>query len=177
MVSVRNLIAKPFLKWAGGKQQLLGQYEPYFPAGFNRYIEAFVGGGAVFFHLWNTGRLPDQAFLFDNNEELINTYLVVRDKVDELVQLLAVHKRKHGRDYYYEVRDLDRQGSRLSDVDRAARTIYLNKTCYNGLYRVNNRVQFNVPMGRYWDPRIVYEDTLRAASLALSKAKREVRVL
>ena len=194
--------ARPFLKWAGGKQQLLAQFERYFPTNFNRYFEPFVGGGAVFFHLWDTGRLPThhqlpvggrkagdspngelaatirnrhEVFLFDNNEELINAYEVVRDDLDELMRLLATHKQKHGRDYYYSIRNLDSETVTLSDVERAARTIYLNKTCYNGLYRVNTKGQFNVPMGSYRNPRILHEDVLRAASAALQGVTIEAR--
>ena len=134
-----------------------------------------MGGGAVFFHLWNTGRLPDEVFLFDNNEELINAFKVVRDNPQELIELLAIHKQKHNRDYYYKTRDLDKKRMRLNDVKRAARTIYLNKTCYNGLYRVNAKGQFNVPMGSYKNPRILYEDVLQAASAALQGATIEAR--
>ncbi len=167
--------AKPFLKWAGGKQQLLAQYEPFFPPNFRRYIEPFVGGGAVFSHLWNTCRLPQQVFLFDNNQELINTYRVVRDSLDKLIDLLAAHKTYHGREYYYRVRSLDRQSVALTEVERAARTIYLNKTCYNGLYRVNRRGQFNVPLGRYKNPGIFDEKILSAVSFALQNVHLEVR--
>lgn len=178
-VSVKPLSesAKPFLKWVGGKQQLLSQFEAHFPGEFDRYFEPFVGGGAVFFHLWNTGRLPNQAFLFDNNEELINAYLVVRDKVDELIDLLAVHQKNHSRSYYYKIRNFDRHSAKgqLSDVERAARAIYLNRTCYNGLYRVNGKGQFNVPMGSYKNPQILYIDVLKAANQALQKAQIEVR--
>jgi len=161
--------ARPFVKWAGGKAQLLKQFEPYFPspAQVGRYFEPFVGGGAVFFHLWNTRRLTDQVFLFDTNDELINAYRVVRDQTDELIALLAVHEARHGRDYYYEIRAIDRHSNNLSPVQRAARTIYLNRTCYNGLYRVNSQGQFNVPMGSYRSPRIVREAALRGASAAL----------
>ncbi|HVO68789.1 MAG TPA: DNA adenine methylase, partial [Aggregatilineaceae bacterium] len=159
--------ARPFLKWAGGKQQLLSQFEAHFPSNLTRYVEPFVGGGAVFFHLWNTHRLPKQTFLFDNNEELINTYLVVRDRVDELIEILATHQEKHCKRYYYKVRNLDRRPVKLNDVERAARTIYLNRTCYNGLYRVNSKGQFNVPMGSYKNPQVLHEDVLRAASAAL----------
>jgi DNA adenine methylase len=159
--------ARPFLKWAGGKQQLLAQFEEFFPKHFNRYFEPFVGGGAVLFHLWNTEVLPRDVFLFDSNEELINTYVIVRDKVEELIELLTVHQHNHCREYYYETRALDRQDVFLSDVERAARTIYLNRTCYNGLYRVNKKGQFNVPIGSYKKPKIVREATLRSASAAL----------
>jgi len=169
--------AKPFVKWAGGKAQLLSRFEPYFPspAQFGRYFEPFVGGGAVFFHLWNTRRLPGQIFLFDTNDELISTYQVVRDQVQELVALLAAHQARHSPDYYYQIRELDRRSNSLSAVERAARTIYLNRTCYNGLYRVNSQGQFNVPMGRYKNPRIAREATLRAASAALQGVCVETR--
>jgi DNA adenine methylase len=167
--------AKPFLKWAGGKQQLLDQYEIFFPDHFQRYFEPFVGGGAVFFHLWRTQKLPDTAFLFDNNEELINTYLVVRDRLEELVETLQIHKAKHSREYYYSVRTLDRQNVNLSSVERAARTIYLNRTCYNGLYRVNSKGQFNVPMGSYKRPRILDRSLLKVVSHALQGVHVEAR--
>lgn len=167
--------ARPFLKWAGGKQQLLAQLEPYFPSRFNRYLEPFVGGGAVFFHLWNTCRLSDQVSLSDTNGEIINAYIAVRDRVDELIEHLTVHKERHGEEYYYAVRAQDRQPIQLSDVQRAARTIYLNRTCFNGLYRVNSKGQFNVPMGRYRNPAIVRRDVLRAASAALQNADVQVK--
>jgi DNA adenine methylase len=159
--------AKPFLKWAGGKQQLLSQFDEFLPDRFERYIEPFVGGGAVFFHLWNVGCLQGPIFLSDNNEELINTYTVIRDRVEALIELVGEHERQHNRDYYYRIRALDRQDIVLTDVERAARTIYLNRTCYNGLYRVNQKGQFNVPMGSYKNPTILYEETLRAAHEAL----------
>jgi len=167
--------ARPFLKWVGGKQQLMAQFEAYFPTNFRRYCEPFVGGGAVFFHLWNTGRVPKQTFLFDNNYELVNAYSVVRDKVDELIETLAIHKERHDKKYYYKVRRLDRQEFELNDVERAARTIYLNRTCYNGLYRVNSKGQFNVPMGSYINPQVLYKDVLRAASAALRGVNIELR--
>jgi DNA adenine methylase len=167
--------SKPFLKWAGGKQQLLTQYKSYFPIHFYRYFEPFVGGGAVFFHLSSTGRRPDCVFLSDNNAELINSYKIVRDNVDELIQHLKLHERKHDRDYYYRIRALDRRSTVLDDVERAARTIYLNRTCYNGLYRVNSRGQFNVPMGSYKNPKALFENVVRSASRALEGVCLEVR--
>ncbi len=167
--------AKPFLKWAGGKQQLLAQYQGLFPQRLSRYFEPFVGGGAVFFHFWAGGRLPEERFLFDNNEELINAYRVVRDHLEELLEMLAVHEGNHCKAYFYEIRCLDRQDIELDSVERAARTIYLNKTCYNGLYRVNRKGQFNAPMGRYENPRIRDEGVLRAAGAALQGACIEVR--
>lgn len=167
--------AKPFLKWAGGKQQLLSQLEPFFPNAFERYFEPFVGGGAVFFHLWNTYRVPENVFLLDNNDELINAYRVVRDDLDELLDILSMHQRNHCAQYYYRIRNLDRGEVTLSRVERAARTIYLNRTCYNGLYRVNSKGQFNVPMGSYKNPIILDRDTLTAASIALQGVHIETR--
>lgn len=170
--------AKPFLKWAGGKQQLLAQFEAYFPTEFTRYVEPFVGGGAVFFHLWNTRRLPDNvhAFLFDTNEGLINTYRMVKNNVDRLIELLARHKEKHCKEHYYTVRNWDREDDiEISDVGWAARMIYLNKTCYNGLYRVNRKGQFNVPIGSYKNPTIFQEESLRITSASLQHAHLEVR--
>ena len=113
--------------------------------------------------------------MYDNNEELINTYLVIRDRLGELIELLAFHKKNHDKEYYYRIRNLDRTQARLSDVERAARTVYLNKTCYNGLYRVNSKGQFNVPMGGYKNPKILYRGVLEAASLALQNAWVEVK--
>ena len=167
--------ARPFLKWVGGKQQLLHQFERLFPAKFRRYFEPFVGGGAVFFHLWNERRTPSKVFLFDNNPELVNAYVVVRDKVDELIDTLKRHQRLHSKAYYYEIRNLDRENGYLSDVERAARTVYLNRTCYNGLFRVNSKGQFNVPMGSYASPQILLEPVIRAASAALRGVRVEVR--
>ena len=167
--------ARPFLKWAGGKQQLLAQYDTYFPMDFNRYFEPFVGGGAVFFHLWDTERLSREIFLFDHNEELINTYQVVRDKLEELIDVLAIHEKRHSKEYYYQIRSLDRRNINLSDVERAARAVYLNKTCYNGLYRVNSRGEFNVPIGSYKEPKILCDYVLRSANAALQGVYIEVK--
>jgi DNA adenine methylase len=163
--------ALPFLKWAGGKGQLLEQYERFFPRDSHRaYYEPFVGSGAVFFHLQERG-LFNSYHLWDINAELINCYLAVRDHVDTLITLLAHHRDHHhqnGKEYFYAVRDWDRQPPEdYSCVTRAARMIYLNKTCYNGLWRVNSRGYFNVPMGRYKNPDILSEERLRAASRAL----------
>ena len=126
--------SKPFLKWVGGKSQLLDQFELYFATAFDggnikRYIEPFVGGGAVFFHLSNRDRLTEDSFLYDNNEELINTFHIVRDQVEQLMALLAIHEKNHNREYYYKIRGLDRElNLTLSNVERAARMIYLNRT-------------------------------------------------
>ncbi|MBK1986241.1 DNA adenine methylase [Sphaerospermopsis aphanizomenoides BCCUSP55] len=153
---------RPFLKWAGGKSKLISQYKDYFPKYYQTYYEPFLGGGAVFFHLQ-----PQQAVLTDINTDLIITYRCVRDNVEDLIELLQKHKRLHNRDYYYEVR-ASLQGSNL---EKAARFIYLNKTCFNGLYRVNSQGKFNVPLGRYKNPGICQEEVLRVASKALAQAE------
>jgi DNA adenine methylase len=133
-----------------------------------------VGGGAVFFHLYRRGRLDGRdVVLIDRLEELIDCYRIVRDEVDALIDALEPHEAaKLDREYYYEVRAWDRQPDyhERSDVERAARFVYLNRTCYNGLYRVNRKGQFNVPMGRYRNPKVRDTDRLRAASAALQGA-------
>lgn len=159
-----KLPATPFVKWAGGKGQLLGQLEPFFPpaGSYRRYFEPFLGGGAVFFHLQ-----PPRAVLSDLNDELITAYEVIRDDLDELLASLRRHK--DDADYYYRVRGMVPQ--ELSPVRRASRFIFLNKRCYNGLYRVNRKGGFNVPLGRYkTPPRIFDEDNLRAVSEVLNGA-------
>jgi len=173
--SVHRANARPFMKWVGGKQQLLTQFESLFPKKFRRYFEPFVGGGAVFFHLWNTRRLSSKAFLFDNNPELVNAYTIARDQVDTLIQALTVHQQLHSKSHYYRVRKLDRDAIQLGDVERAARTVYLNRTCYNGLFRVNSKGQFNVPIGSYASPQILLEEVVRAASSALQGVTIKVR--
>lgn len=150
---------RPFLKWAGGKGRLIQQYEKYFPEGYKTYYEPFLGGGAVFFHLQ-----PSAAVLTDINAELITTYRCVRDHVDDLITLLQEHKKQHNPYYYYDLR----ANTQFTDLKIAARFIYLNKTCFNGLYRVNSQGKFNVPIGRYKNPGICNEELLRAASKALS---------
>ena len=165
-----RLEATPFVKWAGGKSQLLKQFESFFPDRFSRYIEPFVGGGAVFFHLYNQGRIGGGVVLNDLNEELMTCYEVIRDQVDDLIEELRRHEsHKMEEDYFYKVREWDRKPDfhERSPVERAARMIFLNRTCYNGLYRVNSRNQFNVPFGRYKNPTICDEENLRAVSQAL----------
>lgn len=155
---IEKISTKPFLKWVGGKTQLLDELKKYVPQDFNRYIEPFVGGGALLFDL-----APKKAIINDANEELMNTYTVVRDFVDELIEELSQYI--YEKDFYYEMRAKDPQ--KLSKIERAARTIYLNKTCFNGIYRVNKKNEFNVPIGRYSNPTICDVDRLRAAHLAL----------
>lgn len=160
------LSPRPFLKWAGGKSQLITQYKPYFPETFKTYYEPFLGGGAIFFHL-----LPEKAILTDINPELINCYLCVKNEVEKLIELLEEHQYNHAlspKEYYYKMRRLWGEGNA---VERAARLIYLNKTCYNGLYRENSQGKFNVPMGNYKFPKICHPELLRSVSGALKNAE------
>ena len=164
--------ARPFLKWAGGKGQMLAQYEAFFPAeAGGAYFEPFVGSGAVFFHLQPRG-LFERYVLSDANAELVNLYQVVRDQPDALLDCLRDHAARHSADYYYTVRALDRDAAwaGASPLERAARMLYLNRTCYNGLWRVNGRGHFNVPLGRYRTPDIYRPEKIHAASQALQAA-------
>ena len=170
----KRIEAQPFLKWAGGKASLLRQLEEFFPHEIDRYIEPFLGGGAVFFHLKH--RFPDmRPFLRDSNKELINCYRVVRDRPEELMEFLDEHTRRfhsNGDDYYYGVR---KQHDLTDDLARAARTIFLNKTCYNGLWRVNSRGEFNTPVGSNKTPNLYSRKNLLAASAALQDAQLEAQ--
>lgn len=156
---MRNPILSPVLKWVGGKRQLLNEIMPLIPKDITTYYEPFVGGGAVLFTLQ-----PKKAVINDYNEELINVYNVIMDDPDELIKLLEIHKENNTSEYYYKVREIDRspEYKKLSNTERAARIIYLNKTCYNGLYRVNQAGQFNSPYGRYKNPNIVNSPTVKA---------------
>ncbi len=160
---MNELAAAPVLKWAGGKRALLGQYEPHFPITFRAYHEPFVGGGAIFFHL--RPRLEQAVHLSDVNAELINLYRALRDQLPAVTKRLEEHRRRHSSDYYYKIRSV--HPDKLDAIRRAARLLYLNKTCYNGLYRVNARGYFNVPLGRYTNPTILDRERLQAASAAL----------
>lgn len=149
---------RPFLKWAGGKAKLAPQIMARFPDRFRRYHEPFIGGGAVFFALG-----PREATLSDVNADLITTYRAIRDHVESLIEVLLHHRASE--EDFYRIRAVDPGG--LSLIESAARTIYLNRTCFNGLYRVNRKGQFNVPFGRYANPRICNAENLRAVSDAL----------
>jgi DNA adenine methylase len=155
---------KPYLKWAGGKRQLLAEITKNLPRGFKdyTYYEPFVGAGAVFFAL-----LPSRAVINDGNAQLMISYRVIKEEVEALIACLKEHEKNNTPEYFYRIRNLDRDGpefSRLPDVEKAGRLIFLNKTCFNGLYRVNSRGLFNVPRGKYKNPRICEEALLRAIS-------------
>jgi DNA adenine methylase len=168
---------RPLLKWAGGKRQLLPRLSLYYPDQFTRYIEPFVGSGAVFFDLLNTGRLEGRrATLADVNPDLIGCYLTVRDDVEEVIRELQALAREHtrrGNDFYYAVRhrfNVLRGAGRLPALytpDMAAMLVYLNRTGFNGLFRQNRDGGFNVPAGRYLNPRICDPDHLRSVADAL----------
>ncbi|TET47233.1 Dam family site-specific DNA-(adenine-N6)-methyltransferase, partial [candidate division TA06 bacterium] len=163
-----SLSPGPFVKWAGGKGQLLRQYESLFPSTFKSYIEPFVGGGAVFFHLFRADKLKKKnVTLIDSNEELVNCYTAVKDDPEKLIRMLCDSKYKNEEKAYYEIRG-ERPRERFR---RAARTIYLNKTCFNGLYRVNRKGQFNVPFGAYKNPLICDSANLKAVSAALQNVE------
>lgn len=164
---------QPFVKWVGGKRGLLSQIIPLLPESFNNYFEPFVGGGALFFELYSRGLLKDkEVFLFDINAELINAYSVVKRNPTQLINELEIFKQKHSKEFYYEVRSWDRQNDFLqrSDIQRASRFIYLNKTCFNGLYRVNKNNQNNVPIGSYKNPNICDYEVILNSSRALQNA-------
>jgi len=160
-------VAAPIVKWAGGKSRLLDELCARAPDGYRRYFEPFVGGGAFYFRLH-----PRSAVLSDSNPDLINMYRCVAGHVEAVIQRLGRHRAAHGADYYYAMRERWNQpGGMEADVERAAAFIYLNKTCYNGLWRVNSRGKFNVPIGRYDDPTIFDGAQLRAASRVLQRAR------
>ncbi len=163
----KDPLVSPVVKWVGGKRQLLPHIANHIPDRFSVYYEPFLGGGAVLFALQ-----PSRAIVNDINKELINVYIMVRDQVEKLIEDLKKHKNEAR--YFYRMRAKDRDKgtySQLSPVEKASRILFLNKTCYNGLFRVNSRGQFNTPFGKYKNPNIVNEKTLRAVSRYLNKAQ------
>ena len=160
-----------FVKWAGGKKQLIEQFKPFFPSKINRYLEAFVGGGAIAFHILKNHK-PKEVIISDINGELINTYQIIKDDVESLIKELNKLKQIHNKEEYYKIRAVDPKS--ISPLKRASRFIYLNKTCFNGLYRVNSRGGFNVPIGSYKNPSIVNEEELRQISKLLKNTDLKV---
>jgi DNA adenine methylase len=159
-----ELTCKPFVKWAGGKGQLLHELIRRIPSKYNRYLEPFIGGGALYFAL-----KPTLSSINDLNGELISCYQIVRDAPDELIKELSGYP--YESEFYYRIRALDRSPEfmQLSPLKRAARLIYLNKTCFNGLFRVNSKGQFNVPFGKYSNPTIADSENIRACSKLLKR--------
>lgn len=156
----KNKLVAPIVKWVGGKRQLLDEITPLVPKRITSYCEPFMGGGAVLFSLQ-----PKKAIVNDLNSDLITLYEVVRDDVETLIEFLKKHENTE--EYFYSIRDLDRDKEaykNMSKVEKASRILYLNKTCYNGLFRVNSSGEFNAPFGHYKNPNIVNESVLRAVS-------------
>lgn len=167
-----NKLVSPFLKWVGGKRQLMSSIVEHLPDDIKsyKYIEPFIGGGAVLFHLQ-----PENAIINDFNEELINVYKVIKQSPEELIADLRKHK--NNPEYFYKIRSLDRSGlfKKLTVVQKASRVIYLNKTCFNGLYRVNNAGEFNSPFGYYKNPNIINEPVIKAVSKFLNTHHIEIK--
>ena len=162
----KNKLVVPVLKWVGGKRQLLETFRPLLPSRITTYCEPFIGGGALLFHLQ-----PSVACINDINPELIRVYTVIKNDVEALIAELE--KYENTSEYFYAVRDWDRDKeyyAKLSEVQKAARVLYLNKTCFNGLYRVNNAGEFNSPFGNYRNPNIVNAPVLRAVSAYFNTA-------
>lgn len=152
---------KPFTKWTGGKRQLLPELLRLSPKEYQRYYEPFIGGGALFFEI-----APEDAVINDANSELIHAYEQIRDNVDELINILKIHDKNNNKEYYLDIRSLDRDEKfeDMTSVEKAARLLYMLRVNFNGLYRVNSKNQFNVPYGRYKNPKIVDEALLRSIS-------------
>ena len=156
----KNKLVSPVVKWVGGKRQLIDEITPLLPKRITSYCEPFLGGGAVLFSLQ-----PHRAIVNDLNGDLITVYEVIRDNVEELILLLSKHE--NNQEYFYAIRDIDRDKDayqQLSKVEKASRIIFLNKTCYNGLFRVNASGEFNSPFGYYKNPNIVNAPVLRAVN-------------
>jgi len=174
LLDLRNCY--PIVKWAGGKGRLLSQLDSIIPSKFNRYFEPFLGGGAMFFHLLSSRNMSFTCYLSDINEELITAYNVVKYDVGHLIELLKKHQREYIRnpsEYYYKLRD---EIKPITDIGKTARFISLNKTCFNGLYRVNRNGLFNVPMGRYKNPLICDPNNLENVSKALKLSEASIAV-
>lgn len=166
---------KPVLKWVGGKTQLLDEIKKYIPKDYECYYEPFVGGGAVVFELE-----PHNAHINDLNKELINVYKQIKKSPIKLIQLLEEHKLNHNKEYFYKIRELDRDKeiyNNLTDLYKASRLIYLNRTCYNGLYRENKKGEFNTPIGSYKNPLICDKTAILELSHYLKEEKVKIKSL
>ncbi len=170
---ITSLVPKPFVKWAGGKRQLLPILSQYVPQNFDTYFEPFLGGGAVLFHLiFQKPHL--ECFVSDLNSTLILSYVIIRDNVDELIITLEKHSEnyfKNPEEYYYRIRECNPK----NQIDKVSRLIFLNKTCFNGLYRVNSKGKFNVPIGKYVNPNIVNKENLLAVNHVLQSKEISIK--
>lgn len=161
-------VPHPFIKWAGGKSRLVDFIIAKLPLHINTYYEPMVGGGAVLFELWKRNQFK-KALISDANQELITTYIVIKNQVQELIKELKKNKYTYDKTQYYKIRAL--KTAKLDDIKIAARFIYLNKSCFNGLYRVNTKGEFNVPFGRYINPRILDAKNLLKVNEVLQKVE------
>lgn len=170
---IKKVTLQPFTKWTGGKRQLLPVIRELIPKTYNRYFEPFVGGGALFFDL-----APKDAVINDFNAELINCYQQIKDNPQELIEILKVHQEYNSKEYYLDLRSADRDEriDMMSEVQRAARILYMLRVNFNGLYRVNSKNQFNVPYGRYKNPKIVDEEFISAISVYINNNQLEIKV-
>ncbi|HEV2051379.1 TPA: DNA adenine methylase [Streptococcus pneumoniae] len=173
MKEIKKVTLQPFTKWTGGKRQLLPVIRELIPKTYNRYFEPFVGGGALFFDL-----APKDAVINDFNAELINCYQQIKDNPQELIEILKVHQEYNSKEYYLDLRSADRDEriDMMSEVQRAARILYMLRVNFNGLYRVNSKNQFNVPYGRYKNPKIVDEELISAISVYINNNQLEIKV-
>lgn len=171
MIKTEKNILSPIIKWAGGKRQLLSYITPLIPERFSIYVEPFIGGGAVLFDIQ-----PKKAIINDSNEELINIYKVIKQNPTKLIIKLKEHEQLNSKEYFYQIRILDRNKNyaQFNDIEKAARIIYLNKTCYNGLFRVNQLGHFNSPYGKYKNPNIVNQPIIWTMSKYLNQSDVEM---
>ena len=170
---ILSLTPKPFVKWAGGKRQLIPILSQYIPKKIDSYFEPFLGGGAVLFHLISENPKL-QCFTSDLNSNLILSYVTIRDRVEELIAALEIHAKNYlqnPKEYYYQIRESNPQ----NQIDKVSRLIFLNKTCFNGLYRVNSKGKFNVPLGKYTNPNIVNKENLLAVNHALQSKEISIK--
>ena len=166
---ISSVTPKPFVKWAGGKRQLIPILNENLSKSFGTYFEPFLGGGALLFHIL-TERKGQKCSISDLNSDLVLTYTTIRDRIDELISSLKNHEKNYHKDsksYYYSVRESNPR----SEIEKTSRLLFMNRTCFNGLYRVNSKGKFNVPLGRYTNPNIVNEENLRSVSSILQSSK------
>ena len=164
---------KPFVKWAGGKRQLIPILNQNLPESFGTYYEPFLGGGALLFHIL-TDKNGQKCSISDLNSDLVLAYTTIRDRIDALITSLKNHEKNYQKDsesYYYSIRESNPR----SEIEKTSRLIFLNRTCFNGLYRVNSKGKFNVPLGKYTNPNIVNEDNLRSVSEILTSSKVKIQ--
>lgn len=164
---------KPFVKWAGGKRQLIPILHQNLPESFGTYYEPFLGGGALLFHIL-TDKNGQKCSISDLNSDLVLAYTTIRDRIDALISSLKSHEKNYQKDsksYYYSVRESNPR----TEVEKTSRLIFLNRTCFNGLYRVNSKGKFNVPLGKYTNPNIVNEENLHAVSSILQTSRISIK--